>query len=73
MDNKEIAIEDKLNPDSLIIKHGLIEESVDPNPGDRFQFIRNGYYAVDPDTTKDNPVFNRTVGLRSSFKPKAKK
>jgi glutaminyl-tRNA synthetase len=73
MEDKNVPFEDKINPDSLISKYGVIEESINPKEGDRYQFIRNGYYAVDPDTTSEHPVFNRVVGLRSSFKPKAKK
>ena len=35
---------------------------------DRFQFIRDGYYAVDKDSSDDLLVFNRIVSLKSSFK-----
>jgi glutaminyl-tRNA synthetase len=72
MDNKDVAFRDKINPDSMIIKHGFIEESVTADLSDRYQFIRNGYYAVDKDSTVEHPVFNRIIGLRSSFKPKQK-
>jgi len=34
---------------------------------DRFQFERLGYFCVDPDTTSDNLVFNRTVTLRDTW------
>ena len=71
-ENKDIPFSEKINPDSLIIKHGYVEEGMSPKIGDRFQFTRNGYYAVDLDSTDDNLVFNRIVSLRSSFKPKAK-
>ena len=58
-----------LNPDSLQIKEGFVEPSLaDANPGDSFQFIRMGYYAADPDGSKEHPVFNRVVGLKDSFK-----
>ena len=69
--DKDIPFIEKINPDSLIIKHGFIEEGMKVKKGDRFQFTRNGYYSVDKDTTKDNIVFNRIVSLRSSFKKKA--
>jgi glutaminyl-tRNA synthetase len=36
-------------------------------PLDRFQFERLGYFCVDPDTTNDNLVFNRTVTLRDTW------
>ncbi len=67
-ENKDIPFIEKINPDSLIIKKGFVEEGMNPSIGDRFQFTRNGYYAVDKDTTKELLVFNRIVSLRSSFK-----
>ncbi|MGI6512264.1 MAG: glutamine--tRNA ligase/YqeY domain fusion protein [Catenisphaera adipataccumulans] len=60
-----------LNPHSLTIKeHCFVEETVRANkPGDQFQFVRNGYYNIDPkDTTDDHLVFNRICELKSSFK-----
>jgi glutaminyl-tRNA synthetase len=39
-------------------------------PGDKFQFQRLGYFCVDPDTTDNRPVFNRTVPLRDSWSKK---
>jgi glutaminyl-tRNA synthetase len=36
-------------------------------PGDRFQFERLGYFAVDPDSTPEKPVFNRTVALKDTW------
>jgi glutaminyl-tRNA synthetase len=35
--------------------------------GSRYQFERLGYFAVDPDSTPDKPVFNRTVALRDTW------
>ncbi|MDO4852164.1 MAG: glutamine--tRNA ligase/YqeY domain fusion protein [Clostridia bacterium] len=58
-----------LNPNSLEIKEGFVEPGLaDAKPGDKFQFIRMGYYCADPDGTKEHPVFNRVVGLKDSFK-----
>ncbi len=59
-----------INPDSLVVlKDCLIEESlIDAKPLDAFQFMRSGYFCVDKDSTKDAPVFNRTVQLNSSWK-----
>lgn len=58
-----------LNPDSLKILKGCKMESYlkDAKPGDKFQFQRTGYFCVDPDTTPDNMVFNRTVSLKDSW------
>jgi glutaminyl-tRNA synthetase len=36
-------------------------------PGDKFQFERTGYFCMDPDSTPDKPVFNRTVSLKDSW------
>ena len=71
-DNKDIPFSEKINPQSLVVKKGFVEAAVDAEFGSRYQFTRNGYYAVDEDSTKELPVFNRIVSLRSSFKPKAK-
>ena len=67
-ENKDIPFIEKINPDSLIIKKGFVEEGMNPSIGERFQFTRNGYYTVDKNTTKELLVFNRIVSLRSSFK-----
>lgn len=37
------------------------------NPGSRFQFLRQGYFCVDPDSTKSHLVFNRTVTLKDTW------
>ncbi len=62
--------ESVINPDSLKVLTGcLIEENLaGANPGDAFQFMRNGYFCVDKDSAPDRPVFNRTVALNSSWK-----
>ena len=59
-----------LNPNSLIIKEGYIEEELsNAKPYDRFQFVRAGYFSVDPKDSKEGaPVFNRIVSMKSSFK-----
>jgi len=57
---------DYLNPDSVkVLKGAKLEASLkDAQPGDRFQFVRMGYYCVD---TKHPGVFNRIVTLNDSF------
>ena len=68
-ENKDLDFMDRLNPESLQISNGFVEESLkDTKELDHFQFIRNGYYVTDKDSTKDKLVFNRTCGLKSSFK-----
>ena len=57
-----------LNPDSLTTVEALIEPSLkEAGAGDRIQFLRQGYYCVDPDSTQDRLVFNRTVSLKDSW------
>ena len=64
---------ENLNSDSLkIIDNCKIDASLaDANVGDVFQFMRQGYFCIDPDSTKERPVFNRTVALKDSFSKKA--
>lgn len=59
-----------MNPNSLEVKECFIEPTVKKAAkGERFQFMRNGYYIVDTkDTTEEKLVFNRIVPLKSSFK-----
>ncbi len=63
----------RLNPDSLCVRRGYIEPYLaGANAGDVFQFLRMGYFCKDADSTAELPVFNRTVGLRDSFKKEVK-
>jgi glutaminyl-tRNA synthetase len=57
-----------LNPDSLVVVQGFVEPSLAAaQPGDRFQFERVGYFAVDSEDSKPGAlVFNRVVGLREA-------
>ncbi len=63
---------DNLNPESLtVISDAVIDASLkDVKVGDTFQFMRQGYFCVDKDTTSDKIVFNRTVALKDSFAKK---
>ena len=62
---------DRLNENSLIVKQGYAEPSInDANVGDKFQFMRVGYFVKDQDSNSDKTVFNKIVGLKDSFKPK---
>jgi glutaminyl-tRNA synthetase len=58
-----------LNPESLEVLDGcLVEKALLDTPlGEAVQFERTGYFARDPDSTRDRPVFNRTVGLRDTW------
>ena len=62
------SFSDYLNPDSLALTTAKAEPSLrDARPGDRFQFYRKSYVCVDPDSTGERMVFNRTVPLRSTW------
>lgn len=58
-----------INPNSLeIIENCMVEpDLVRAKPGDRFQFLRMGYYCVDNDSTENKLIFNRTVGLKDTW------
>ena len=61
---------ENLNPDSLeILSDAKLEPSMaSAKPGDRYQFLRQGYFYLDPETShKNNFVFNLTVALRDSW------
>lgn len=61
-----------MNPDSLVETYGYAEPSLgEAKPGERFQFFRKGFYIADSElTTDDEKVFNKIVGLKSSWKKK---
>jgi glutaminyl-tRNA synthetase len=57
-----------LAPSSLEVVTAQVEPSLaGAAPGERYQFERLGYFAVDPDAAPGHPVFNRTVGLRDTW------
>ena len=60
---------DNINADSLTVLQSC---KVEPglatcSPGESFQFLRQGYFCVDPDSTEGSLVFNRTVALRDTW------
>lgn len=64
---------ENLNPDSLKVLTGCKLDAglAGVKPGDTFQFMRQGYFCADRDSTEEKPVFNRTVALKDSFVKKA--
>ena len=60
---------DNLNSESLVVMKGCkLEQGLGKaKPGERFQFLRTGYFVVDSDSTPEAPVFNRTVALRDTW------
>ena len=68
-ENKDLDFMERLNPNSLTILNGFVEEELKSTvSGTHYQFVRNGYYVTDKDSTNEKLVFNRTCGLKSSFK-----
>ena len=59
---------DNLNPDSLQVVTAYLEPELGKAQlGDKYQFERLGYFALDPDTTADKLVFNRTATLKDTW------
>jgi glutaminyl-tRNA synthetase len=59
---------ENLNASSLKVITAFAESSLsEATAGNRFQFERLGYFCVDPDTTKEKIVFNRTVALKDNW------
>lgn len=62
---------EQINPNSMEVLNGFIELTTAKiaKPQEKYQFVRNGFFNVDPkDTREDKLVFNRIVSLKSSFK-----
>jgi glutaminyl-tRNA synthetase len=60
---------DNLNPNSLEVLTGCLAEPglAEVKSGDRFQFMRQGYFCADPDSKPGKVVFNRAVSLRDTW------
>jgi len=69
--HKDKTFMDFINPNSLEVTEAFVEPGLaSAKKGDSFQFQRLGYFNVDDDTTSENIVFNKTVGLRDSWAKK---
>ena len=73
--SEEGDFKDYINPESLkVVKTAFAEPSLkNARFEDRYQFIRNGYFTLDKDSSTSGMVFNKTVGLKDSWKPQAAK
>ena len=71
---KDRSLAEMINPESLVvIKHARVEPFLAQGKvGDHYQFQRIGYFTVDADSTEGHLVFNRTVGLKDSWKKASK-
>jgi len=72
---EEGDFKDYINPGSLqVLQNVFIEPSLaSATPGERYQFLRKGYFCLDDSSTKDHLVFNRTVGLKDTWAKEVKK
>jgi len=72
--HKEKDFKDFLNPNSLTIGTAFVEPSLQSTKaGDKYQFQRKGYFCTDTDSSSDQLIFNRTVGLTDSWAKQEKK
>lgn len=63
-----------INPRSLeVIQNALAEPLKNVKAGDKFQFLRKGYFCVDKESTESKIIFNRTVSLKDSWAKEQKK
>jgi glutaminyl-tRNA synthetase len=66
--DKSVDFKTYLNPNSMHSVAGFAEPSLScAKPGEHFQFQRLGYFVVDSDSRFDQPIFNKTVGLRDNW------
>jgi glutaminyl-tRNA synthetase len=63
-----------LNPNSLEIVRAKCERSLaEAKPNERYQFERLAYFALDPESTPEHPIFNRTITLKDTWAKEAKR
>ncbi|MEN9336925.1 MAG: Glutamine--tRNA ligase [Bacteroidota bacterium] len=66
--DKEVDFKTYINPNSLQVITGYMEPSLkNAQSGTQYQFQRLGYFCVDTDSTYENLIFNKTVGLRDTW------
>jgi glutaminyl-tRNA synthetase len=66
--SEEGDFKDYINPESLTVITGFAEPALrEVQPGQSFQFLRKGYFSVDPESNSEKLIFNRTVGLRDTW------
>jgi glutaminyl-tRNA synthetase len=65
---EDVEFTELINPKSLVVTEALVEPAMmDLAVGERVQFMRKGYFCVDPDSTAERKVFNLTVNLKDSW------
>ncbi len=71
---EEGDFKDYINPNSLQVINAFVEPSLlKASPEKRYQFLRKGYFCLDPDSTEKKLVFNRTVTLKDAWAKEVKK
>ena len=66
--DKDKSLKSFINPDSLTTITAYVEPGLSSaKPGDQFQFQRLGYFVLDQESTSQELVFNKTVGLRDTW------
>ena len=61
-----------LNPESLRVTTAKVESALaQVKPQDHFQFLKQGYFVVDDDSTPEHLIFNRTASLKDNWQKKA--
>jgi glutaminyl-tRNA synthetase len=72
--HKERDFKEFLNPNSLTVGSAFVEPSLQSTKaGDKYQFQRKGYFCTDTDSSSDQLIFNKTVGLTDSWAKQEKK
>lgn len=73
--DEEGDFKEYLNPDSLHVLPAVYAEPalLAASGGERYQFIRKGYFVLDKESTDGNLIFNRTVGLKDAWAKEVKK
>ncbi len=66
--SEDLDFKERLNDNSYTKLNGYLEKNIDVKPGAKYQFVRDGYFSADYDSTDETPIFNRIVSLKSSFK-----
>jgi glutaminyl-tRNA synthetase len=67
--SEEGDFKDYINENSLEVLTAYVEPILkESKQGDRYQFMRNGYFVPDTDSSAENLIFNKTVGLKEGFK-----
>jgi glutaminyl-tRNA synthetase len=73
--NEDGNFKDYINPESMVVLDKVYIEPTlaDAKPGERYQFMRKGYFCVDKDSKSEHLIFNRTVTLKDAWAKEQKK